>query len=605
MSNRRYQSGLARSEDDASRSNIRRTHTEPTTPITDNLLAAACEEGLEDIPDGGAPELALNKAELESLRADLLGSIKGAEQVCVKNPTVSSPARSIEILCRKLNLSMQKAVKAYLNVKRPDMSGGKTLADIWEPFAADEVALSGRPREHLVCPSGDFGEPLRLFVQWHYPTFNTKQLEYMHTADTTNPCTNMMLKVGVNPITQPLGWGERWHRRESTKDREQQPVPMSARPQAELDLADNFNTELLELANAKIVLLLGIPAQKWYETKFKPKSMTVIDKPKIQLWANFDQGKNGTVFQRLAVPCPHPEAIFFDSVGRGRQMDECIRFAVELAGLEIPLDTTFFARMEDSRIKIKKHIGFPCGPRDNKVDILVKMLAFEHQDGSEKIPWKAIPSMIRDLFHRWTGQPASETAMNSFLLPLCPEWHVSLVKGLHILLCQRASGSASAGFALQKAGNAVQQTRGWPALDRGRATQLAADPTMSRARAAHDAQGRPGIQKSIDVNRQQGYANLAKGRETMSLQAEARRRGEDPSIVRSSAATSWSCDECEKSFNTKQAHSQHMQVEHQGKRYECEWAKQGRGCTQKPYKGGSGLRKHIATRHKGQKYPPE
>lgn len=214
------------------------------------------------------------------------------------------------------------------------------------------------------------------------------------------------------------------------------------------------------------------------------------------------------------------------------------------------------------------------------------------------VKYEQIPQGVRDLFAKWTDRIDTKQEMETALLPRCPEWHVSLIKGLHVLMVEvSVEAQRKLGFPnIRKNMNA-----NLPHLHKGTQVALAADPTLEKARAANEALGRPGIQKSIEVRRaNDNFAGLAKGRETRTLQAQAKSSGLDPSLI-SQAQKEFVCNEgnCDdRKFNNKQGLSSHRQIEHENKRFESDWK-----CGQPGYMSCDGAKKHMKSEHNGVKMP--
>ncbi len=62
--------------------------------------------------------------------------------------------------------------------------GDKEIDTQLEKFILEETRESQRPKEHLVKPAGTLSAPL--FLQLHYPTFNSKRNSYGESYDETN-----------------------------------------------------------------------------------------------------------------------------------------------------------------------------------------------------------------------------------------------------------------------------------------------------------------------------------------------------------------------------------------------------------------------------------
>jgi hypothetical protein len=125
-----------------------------------------------------------------------------------------------------------------------------------------------RDISQLVAPSGDFSQAVQLGMCWQYPSKYTEQPKWSHSADTTNPCTSMVLEKGLNPQTHPMASWELWFRREDTRNRRGRVRPFDCRPQPEKELHEDFAKTCMSLANPKVILLFGSHVQKAYRQIF-------------------------------------------------------------------------------------------------------------------------------------------------------------------------------------------------------------------------------------------------------------------------------------------------------------------------------------------------
>jgi hypothetical protein len=147
------------------------------------------------------------------------------------------------------------AVQVYLLT--PHVPHGLSIFKFFHDLAERECALSSRPIEHLVSPSGLFRGTARLGIFAHYPTFRSKILEFGETSDDTNPCMCMLSKAGSDTDRDDIDQWEFWHRRESTRDRKRHETPWQSASPAEIEVQAEFTQRCLTLSRPRIVLLLG------------------------------------------------------------------------------------------------------------------------------------------------------------------------------------------------------------------------------------------------------------------------------------------------------------------------------------------------------------
>jgi hypothetical protein len=134
------------------------------------------------------------------------------------------------------------AVQVYLLT--PHVPHGLSISKFFHDFAEKECALSGRPIEHLVSPSGLFRGIARLGIFAHYPTFRSKTLEFGEASDATNPCMRMLIKAGLDTGRDDIDQWELWHRRESTRDRKRHETPWQSASPAEIKVQAEFTQRL-------------------------------------------------------------------------------------------------------------------------------------------------------------------------------------------------------------------------------------------------------------------------------------------------------------------------------------------------------------------------
>lgn len=236
----------------------------------------------------------------------------------------------------------------------------------------------------------------------------------------------------------------------------------------------------------------------------------------------------GGLVNRIPVCRPHPEAIFYifrNDAGTGRHMDNAIQVAIDLAGLDIELNSQYLAQLET----IHRRTGgdrFHC-TSDTVISCLNIVLKFEDEGDARKVDYADLAPPVRQLFTKWSGLAASRANMEEVLWPKCPEWHVSLVKGLHVLMVERS----------------VQARRamGFPELARAQETHQANNyvhqkAALVRGRETNVERGHPGLVAGRETMKAGGWQALARGRETKALQREAERPAKEAAAAERRAA---------------------------------------------------------------------
>lgn len=115
-----------------------------------------------------------------------------------------------------------------------------SLAEDWETRSTKGMAISETLDKGWVHPCGNFQQPQPLAIIFHYPTFSTQLTGRTQSADTTNGCTRMQLKTGLNPETQRMLWLEQGHGGVSTKITGSQVHALPAMPDPEAALPAGF-----------------------------------------------------------------------------------------------------------------------------------------------------------------------------------------------------------------------------------------------------------------------------------------------------------------------------------------------------------------------------
>jgi hypothetical protein len=468
--------------------------------------------------------------------------------------------------------------------KRSDCPG--TMHDDWKTFVQKSSSISKAPEDEYVYPAGNFSVPQPLSVIWDYPTYSTRQPYNILTADTTNPCTRMLLRKGMNPSRTPMVWLEVLHRRLSTKDTKCSKSPMQMIDPKEAQHAREFLRKGLKRARSRVGLLLGRHAQEEYEKHQRTHPLLKLqlaghnpDWP-IHVWV--DGNPAALNIKQVMVCCEHTQAIFHRharGLGVGKHMDEAIRIACELAGLQINLNARYFEWMENERIK-KGRDGWNFSAKDSPISMLNKMLKYENEGAAElpKVPYSQINHSLRMCYRKWTGEnDDSEEAMRKYFdqNDLCPPHHVSIVKGLHALMILKSiAANAALGYpnlaagraAALAAGHATQAAAGWPSLAAGRATMAAAGhPELVAGRAAHAAAGYPGLAAGRATMAAAGYPGLAAGRAKVAANAQISNAQKTQGRI-AAGKDMWLCqadpEECRFSASTYKGYSMHMKQVH-------------------------------------------
>ena len=249
----------------------------------------------------------------------------------------------------------------------------------------------------------------------------------------------MLLKKGINPHrVDGLVWYELYWRRKSTSGRKKVDPPYRARNQEVINLHALWTKQVVDRSNPKVLILFGRRVQDAYRGSLKVGHILPVtidmDPGRVQIFVDHTQA----LVNRIAVCCPHPEAVFHASRlrGVGLEMDNAIQVAVDLAGLDIELNTHYFAYRESMHCqKVPELVSSFSGAA---IPCLIGMLRYENEGDAPKIDYLDLPFSMKDLFTKWSGLKATRDNMEEDLWSRCPEWHVSLVKGLHILCVEKS-----------------------------------------------------------------------------------------------------------------------------------------------------------------------
>ena len=542
----------------------------------------------------------LKAAELDYLKRELAGETPAVENTIISFSTTSIPSFSQSWVFSHIQDPRLKNQLRFYLATRPYYPSPISLSEEWIAFAEKEVSFTQGPMSELVAPSGDFSANCPLYTQYHYPTFFTSRQQWGFSADNTNACTRMTLKKGLNPLTQPIVQGEVFWRRESTKGSSGKKHPyQKMNHQDVLDLHDTFSKKMYQIVNPLVVLVFGRAAEnKLLDTYATGCDVGLLEIPSFQPQGSGDRNirlyiimRMGTIC-RVAVASPHPEAVFRPQRHRciDRHIDECVQLAVELAGLEIPINTNYFEWKENWRWH-KTEMGWEEDASENLPRCITQMARYENVSAEEDAPIEAVdfesfPKEVRRVFTEWTGKPATEDEMNVSLVPLCPEPHKTLARGLHILML-KLSGTP-------------EPTLGYPGLSGGGNKGLVyGRPKGLETRAADDF---PELAAGRKTQEEERWSGLEKARAEL---ARRKAEGLDPRVGshgKTEKQTSFPCpeDACTKlAYNTKQALRLHIQVDHQGKRWVCEWPH----CL-KEYRNSGNLSSHTKRNHNGVRRPP-
>jgi hypothetical protein len=225
----------------------------------------------------------------------------------------------------------------------PDLERTR-LEKAFEAFRLAEVALSNRPIQELVKPSGVLFAPLGLKL--HYPTFSGTDLEDGEVANSTFACIRLLARKGLNNAC----WYDQYCRREQfpqTSDGKQQPPPQT-------EYSAELSACLLEFSywceQQPVIILFGRHVQKRGKRDENLERLIILNPP-IELLLL----REGAKIVRIAVTAPHPQVALLAVNGRileasdvVRRMDRSINAAVALCPKGIDdneIDPTYFERL--------------------------------------------------------------------------------------------------------------------------------------------------------------------------------------------------------------------------------------------------------------------
>jgi hypothetical protein len=482
------------------------------------------------------PDLDASEWEYVNRTAQNWNVIQHVSEIRVRDEyaLVTSPSDSYQLLDQALAKAKtsdtgRKAILSFLQNHPQGTRGRGSMLIDWNCLVQAGMAGTHTPEKDWVCPSGDWEKYNPLTVIWDYPTRATRETGKGKTADTTNPCTRMLLKKGMNPVNKAMVWLETVHRRISTSVTKCQKSPLTVIHPREAELHIKFVKDQLYRMNSRVVLILGVHARDNYERNLRESSITKLQLPgpspnwPIHVW--IDGNAKQLDIRKVAVLCEHPNAIYYSGrSGIGEHMDAAIRMAAELSGLTIELNDQYFEWMERQVAERRGGLmesPWRVRPGVNPVAILCVMLRSELGGDGPLIKYSEIDPRFKELFCRWTEQHNStEEEMRKALEPLCPPEHVSIVKGLHAMMV--ATGSKRGietqranGFPSLAQGRETRAAGGYQSLLRGRETQAAGGhQNLDKGRETRAAGGWQSLVKGLETNATGGYQNLAKGRES-------------------------------------------------------------------------------------------
>ncbi len=207
------------------------------------------------------------------------------------------------------------------------------LESLWDELRTCESEYNFA---HL-CKWSGFFQSL-LWAKWHYPTFTTKNDEFGHTADRTNPCLRIMFtKFGLKTGDELFMSEAIFHRFQFDRgDKE----PYLKMEDAELAKHADTANALWEAGAHKVVLLLGdhnvgkfvtedLPSMKTVSVKI---SDTTLFEREACVWLVLSE--NGEDIEKVVIPSYHTQFFFFSAdTARGKVLDSMWNLAGALGGL--------------------------------------------------------------------------------------------------------------------------------------------------------------------------------------------------------------------------------------------------------------------------------
>lgn len=252
--------------------------------------------------------------------------------------------------------STQHAVKAFLQMTQAEYheltsssvdQGRGQLEEAFRMFCVQEVALSNRPVEDLVIPSGSLFAPVGLKL--HYPTFSGTNLHEGEVANPSFACIRILVSKGLSNAC----WYEAFFRREKFPERPSGSVGKRPAPPMK-DYSSSLSACHLAYSSwceqQPIVVLFGEHVLKIASSDKAVERINVLDPPiGLLLFRESDK------IIKICVVAPHPQTLLMSVNGRtrdglsvARNMDRAINAAVALCPLGTnnnEIDPTYFERL--------------------------------------------------------------------------------------------------------------------------------------------------------------------------------------------------------------------------------------------------------------------
>lgn len=319
-----------------------------------------------------------------------------------------NPAGLREQIITSLPRTTQRDFESFLQRSQDDYDnltlisadqGRGQLIEAFQDFCEKEVALSARPVEDLVRPSGPLFAPVGLKL--HYPTFSGTSLQDGEVANSSFACIRILASKGLTNAC----WYEAYFRREKFPERpagstgKRPPPPMKG---YSAQLSACHLTFSLWCEQQPIVLLFGEHVLKLASNDKRVERINVLNPP-IGLLLIRESGR----IVRIGIVAPHPQSVLMSVNGRiadalavVKQMDRAINAAIALCpkgSEDNQIDPTYFERLLSHKSPEKANI-FNRNPRT----AMIEGLQVEKQSGVT-IEYEDIDSSILGWLQTETG----------------------------------------------------------------------------------------------------------------------------------------------------------------------------------------------------------
>jgi hypothetical protein len=177
----------------------------------------------------------------------------------------------------------------------------------------------------MVKPSGSL--QARIAIHLHFPTNSTKSLYDGEIADSTSPCTRMIMTAGFTPENSFWWDSHPWREESDFKPSKQYSKPVLASHK-------QWQTALRANLSAKIELVFGKPNQDAVFAEFRSllEKLVLWDQHQTTLYLLFDPSKQ--YIQRILIFVNHPQFFFYNIMEKEAQiMDHTLDIACQLAGV--------------------------------------------------------------------------------------------------------------------------------------------------------------------------------------------------------------------------------------------------------------------------------